>query len=156
MYRGEALEITLGRIATIFGFGAARTGNEALLLARILLVLLYLIFGWSKLTDYHGTVAEMAQTGAPIPPISALVATAVECLGSVAIVLGVLTRPVAVLMALYTLATGFIGHHFWTMTGPDQYSNELEFLKNVSITGGFLALYVAGAGRYSLDARLER
>jgi putative oxidoreductase len=88
-HRSEASEITLGRIATIFGFVAARTRNEALLLSRILLVLLYFIFGWSKLVDYHGTVAEMAQTGAPMPAISALVATAVECLGSVAIVLGV-------------------------------------------------------------------
>jgi putative oxidoreductase len=135
-------------------FGAARTRNEVLLIARILLVLLYLIFGWSKLTDYRGTVAAMAQSGAPMPPIAALVATAVECFGSVAIVLGVWTRPLAILMAFYTLATGFIGHHYWTMTGPDRYANEINFCKNISIMGGFLALYVAGAGKYSLDARL--
>ena len=63
-------------------------------------------------------------------------------------------RPLAVLMAFYTLATGFIGHHYWTMTGLDQYANEINFYKNVSIMGGFLALYIAGAGKYSLDARL--
>jgi putative oxidoreductase len=79
-----------------------------------------------------------------MPPISALVATAVECFGSVAIVLGVWTRPLAIL----------IGHHYWTMTGPDRYANEINFYKNISIMGGFLALYVAGAGKYSLDARL--
>jgi putative oxidoreductase len=62
----------------------------------------------------------MVQSGAPTPPISALVAIAVECFGSVAIVLGVWTRPLAVLMAFYTLATRFVAHHFWTITGPDQ------------------------------------
>jgi putative oxidoreductase len=143
-----------GGSVTMLDFGAARTRNEVLLLARILLVVLYLIFGWSKFVDYHGTVAAMAQSGAPMPPISALVAIAVECFGSVAIVLGVCTRPLAVLMAFYTLATGFIGHHYWTMTGPDQYANQINFYKNVSIMGGFLALYIAGAGKYSLDARL--
>ena len=135
-------------------FAAARTRNEVLLLARILLVAVFLIFGWSKLADYPGTVAYMAESGAPMPPISALVAIAVECFGSIAIVLGAWTRPIAVLMALYALATAFIGHRYWTMTGPDQYANEINFYKNVSIMGGFLVLYVAGAGKYSLDARL--
>lgn len=68
----------------MLNFGAEKTGNEVLLLARILLVAVFLIFGWSKLTDYHGTVAEMAKSGAPIPPISALMAIAVECFGSIA------------------------------------------------------------------------
>lgn len=133
---------------------AVRTRNEVLLLARILLVAVLFVFGWSKLADYPGTVAYMAESGAPMPPISALVAIVVECFGSIAIVLGAWTRPIAVLMALYSLATAFIGHRYWTMTGPDQYANEINFYKNVSIMGGFLVLYVAGAGKYSLDARL--
>jgi putative oxidoreductase len=135
-------------------FGAARTGNEVLLLARILLVVLYLIFGWSKFADYRGTVAQMAQSGAPMAPISALVAIAVECLGSAAIALGILTRPLALVMAVYTLATAFIGHHYWTMSGADRLANETNFYKNVSIMAGFLLLYITGAGEYSLDARL--
>jgi putative oxidoreductase len=77
----------------------------------------------------------------------------VEFFGSVAIVIGVWTRPLAVLLAFYVLATGFIGHHYWTMIGVDHYANEINFYKNVSMMGGFLALYVAGAGKYSLDAK---
>jgi len=59
-----------------------------------------------------------------------------------------------VLLALYTLATAFIGHHYWTMTGTDHYANMTNFYKNVSITGGFFLLYVTGAGKYSIDAKL--
>jgi putative oxidoreductase len=146
--------VIFGERVTVIDFGAAKTRNEILLLARILLVVVYVVFGGSKLADYYGTVGAMAQLGAPIPPISALVAIVVECFGSVAIVLGVWTRPLAFLMAFYTLASALIGHHYWTMTGAVESVNEINFYKNVSIMGGFLALYAAGAGKYSLDAML--
>src|SRR5271155_2325859 len=82
-----------------------------------------------------GTVGYMAQTGAPAPPVAALVAIAVELFVSIAVVLGVWTRPLALLLALYTLATAFFGHHYWTMTGADQYENMTNFYKNISIIG---------------------
>jgi putative oxidoreductase len=135
-------------------FGSERIKDEVLLAARILLALLFLIFGWGKLTDYTGTVGYMAQAGAPMPPIAALVAITVEFFVSIAVILGVWTRPLAVLMAAYALATGFIGHHYWTMTGDERFANEINFYKNVSIMGGFLLLYVTGAGRYSVDGKL--
>jgi len=69
----------------------------------------------------------------------------------VLIVVGFYTRPLAVLLAIYTIAAGFIGHHFWTMTGADQMANMINFYKNISIAGGLLALAVAGPGRYSFD-----
>jgi len=31
----------------------------------------------------------------------------------------------------------------------------INFYKNISIIGGFLLLYVTGAGKYSIDARLK-
>lgn len=128
--------------------------DEVILLARLLLVVLFLKFGWSKLTDYSGTVGYMAQTGVPVPELSALVAIFMEVFVALAILLGIGTRPLAVLMAAYTLATGFLAHHYWTMTGAAQYENEINFYKNVSIVGGFLLLYAAGPGKYALDAKL--
>jgi putative oxidoreductase len=50
------------------------------------------------------------------------------------------------------LATGFLGRHYWTMTGAARFENETNFYKNLSIMGGFFLLYVTGAGKYSLDA----
>jgi putative oxidoreductase len=125
-------------------FGSEKIRDAVLLVARILLVALYLIFGWSKLTDYSGTVAFMVQSGAPIPPLAAAVAIIVE----------VFTRPLAVLLALYTIAAALIGHPYWTMTGADHYENMINFYKNVSIMSGFILLYVTGAGKYSIDAKL--
>ena len=60
----------------------------------------------------------------------------------------------ALVLALYTLGTAFIGHHFWTQTGMEQYINMINFYKNISLVGGFFLLYVTGAGKYAIDARL--
>ena len=135
-------------------FGAERIRDEVILVSRILLVLLFLIFGWDKLTDYSGTVAYMSQNGVPLPAIAALVAIVVEFVVSIAVIVGVWTRPLALLLALYTLATAFIGHPYWTMSGADAYDNMINFYKNVSIMGGFVLLYVTGAGKHSIDGRL--
>jgi putative oxidoreductase len=137
-------------------FGAERIRDEAILIARILLIVLFLVFGWGKLTGYSGTVGYMAQTGAPLPSVAALVAIVVEVFVALAVAVGAWTRPLALLLALYTLGTALIAHHFWTMEGAARYANAINFYKNLSIIGGFLLLYVTGPGRYSVDARLDR
>ena len=135
-------------------FNSAQARDEAILLARILLVVLFAVSGWGKLTGFAATVAYMTQVGAPVPYVAAVVATAVELLGAIAIALGLWTRPVALLLALFTLGTALIGHPFWTMEGADRYANSINFYKNISIISAFLLLYVTGPGRYSVDARL--
>jgi putative oxidoreductase len=133
-------------------FGAARVRDCVILVARILLVVLFLLFGWRKLTGFEGTVAYFTQGGIPMPPVAAVVAVVMEFFGGLALLLGVWTRPIAVLLAVYTLATAFLGHAYWTMTGAAQAGAMINFYKNVSIMGGLLLLYVNGAGKYAVDA----
>jgi putative oxidoreductase len=128
-----------------------KNADEILLSARVLLALLFLIFGWQKLLDYSGTVHNMSHIGAPLPPLAAVIAIIMEFFVSIAVIIGVATRPLVVLLALYTLAAAFIGHHYWTMTGMAHFENEINFYKNVSIVGGLLVLYVAGPGCYAID-----
>jgi putative oxidoreductase len=133
-------------------FGANRLRDPVLLAARVLLALLFVIFGWQKLIGFAGTVTYFGQIGVPLPPVAAIVAVVMEFLVGLAIMVGVATRPLAALLAIYTLATGLLGHHYWTMTGTAQHEAMINFYKNLSIMGGLFALYVAGAGRYSVDA----
>jgi putative oxidoreductase len=128
--------------------------DGGILAARLLLATLFLIFGWRKLTDYSGTVSRMVQDGAPIPGLSAAVAIFMELPVAFAVAVGAFTRPSAALLALYTLATALIAHHYWTVTGPNKIENMESFYKNLSITGGFLLLCITGAGKYSIDAIL--
>ena len=136
-------------------FGSDAAKDAVLLLSRILLAALFLIFGAIKVAHYDASEGYFVQTGVPMPGVAILVAIAMELFVSGLIVLGVLTRPLAVLMALYTLATGILGHPYWTMTGAAQMGAMINFYKNISIIGGFLLLYVTGAGKYSIDARLK-
>ena len=128
--------------------------DAVILAARLLLAALFLIFGWRKLTDYSGTVSRMVQDGARFPVLATPVAIFMELPVAFAVAVGAFTRPAAVLLALYTLGTALIAHHYWTITGADKIDSMESFYKNLSIVGGFLLLYMTGAGKYSIDAIL--
>jgi len=130
-----------------------RRKDEVLLLARVLLAALFVIFGWGKLTGFGSTVAMTTALNLPLPTIAAVVVVVMEFFVGVAIVVGFYTRPLAVLLALYTLATAFIGHHYWTLADAERMGNMINFYKNISIVGGLLLLGVTGPGRYSIDRR---
>ncbi|WP_252088828.1 DoxX family protein [Pseudomonas sp. MWU13-3659] len=124
-----------------------------LLLARLLLVILFVLSGWSKLTGFEGTVAYMTSLGAPAPMLAAAIAVIMEFLVGILLILGFYTRPLALLLALFVLGTALLGHPFWNMVDPERSANMTQFLKNLSIIGGLLVLAVSGPGRFSLDKR---
>ena len=126
--------------------------NEVILAARLLLTVLFLIFGWRKLTDRSGTVKRMVQDGAPMPVLAAAIAIFMELPVAFAVAVGAFTRPSALLLALYTLGAALIAHRYWTVTSANKVDTMESFYKNLSIMGGFLLLCVTGAGRYSIDA----
>ncbi len=127
-----------------------RNRDALILIARVLLMVLFLIFGWTKLTNFGGTVGYMASSGAPAPELSAIIAVVMEFFVAIALILGVFTRPLALLFVLYTLGTVLIGHHYWTMEGADRMMNMINFYKNISIMGGLLLLAVTGPGRFAV------
>jgi putative oxidoreductase len=130
-----------------------RRKDEAILIARVLLMILFVLFGWSKLTGFTGAVAIMIAEGTPLPTAAAIIAVVMEFFVGIAIVLGFYTRPLAFLLALYTLAAAVIGHHYWTMLDGERMANMIDFYKNVSIMGGLLLLCVTGPGKYSIDRK---
>jgi putative oxidoreductase len=125
--------------------------DELTLAARLLLTTLFLIFGWRKLRDYSGTVDQMAQLGVPMPILAAAAATFMELPVAFAVAVGAFARASALLMFFYTLGTALIGHRYWTIKGADRVDSMDGFYKNLAIMGGFLLLYINGAGKYSID-----
>lgn len=123
--------------------------DVALLVARVLLALMFVIAGWGKISGYAGTQGYMEAMGVPgaILPLVILL----ELGGGLAIMLGLFTRSIAVLMGGFTLMAAFIFHY-----QPAEQMQMLMFMKNISVAGGFLALAAAGAGAFSLDARLGK
>lgn len=123
-----------------------------MLAARLLLAALFVIFGWRKLRDQAGTVSQMVHLGVPVPALAAAVATFMELPVAFAVAVGAFARLAALAMALYTVGTAFIGHRYWTVAAADRVESLDGFYKDLAIVGGFLLLYVAGAGKYSIDA----
>lgn len=130
---------------------SAKFWNELILAARILFVFLFLVSGCGKVANYSATVAYMAQIGLPLPSLAALLVISVEFM-SIALVLGVATRPMALMLGVFSLFAALIGHPYWRMTGMEGAASVLHFYKNVGLIGGFILLYATGPGKYSVDA----
>jgi putative oxidoreductase len=127
--------------------------NDVIILAaRLLLATLFLIFGWRKLRDYSGTVSQLLQLHAPMPPLAAAVAIFMELPVAFAVAVGAFARAAALLLFLYALGTAFIGHRYWTLKGAELVDSMDGFYKDLSIMGGLLLLFITGAGKYSIDA----
>ncbi|AIR63488.1 DoxX family protein [Cedecea neteri] len=134
-----------------FDFGQSRA--LILLIARIALILLFIIFGLPKISGFSGTVAYMEHLGTPLPTLAAAIAVFMEVVAAILVIIGFFTRPLAILFVFYTLGTALIGHHYWSMTGDAVMPNMINFYKNISIAGGFLLLAVTGPGAISVDKR---
>ena len=123
--------------------------KSADLAGRILLVILFLLAGVSKIGGYAGTQAYMQSAGVPGALLPLVILT--EIGGSALILLGLWTRLAAFLLAGSSLLAGAIFHH---AIGNE--IQQLMVLKDISIAGGFLVLVAHGAGPWSLDARRGR
>lgn len=129
----------------------ATANDPILLLGRVLGSAIFVLAGWSKLMAAAATKAHFAELGVPLPELAYYVAVAVELGGGLLLLFGLLTRPVAVVLAVFCVATALLAHT--DLANTAQFNN---FMKNMAMTGGYLAFAVAGAGRFSLDALLGR
>lgn len=125
--------------------------SPILLLGRILGSAIFISGGWAKLMAMSATVGYFTKIGLPLPQVAFAVAVAVELGGGLLLLLGLFTRPVAVLLAVFCVATALIAH-----SNLSDRVQEINFMKNLAMTGGYLAFAVVGAGAFSLDAMLRR
>lgn len=121
------------------------------LLGRVLIAAIYLLSGFGKLTAPAATAGYIASAGLPLPMLGVIIAIGVELGGGILLVLGYQTRLVAVVMAVFTVATAVFFHNNFA----DQ-NMMIHFLKNIAMTGGLLQVVAFGAGSLSLDALLGR
>lgn len=121
------------------------------LIARIFLAALFVFAGIGKIGNVAGTAGYFGKLGLPGGEAMVYAVIAVEILGGLLIAVGWQTRIVAWIMAIFTIGTAVVGHQFWGLEGGQMNAQLTQFLKNLSIAGGFLMLAWAGPGRYSLD-----
>lgn len=115
---------------------------------RVLLALLFLVSGLSKLGAAEATQGYIASAGLPLPALVYALTLAVEVGGGLLLLVGFHAKPVAGVLALFTVAAAVFFHHNFA----DQ-NQAIHFMKNLAIAGGLLQIAASGAGRVSLDAR---
>jgi putative oxidoreductase len=118
-------------------------------MARLMLASIFVIEGWSKLGDYHGTVQYMEGYGVSgrLLPLAILT----ELGGGLLIICGFHSRLAALSLAGFCILTALLFH-----TNFLDLNEFIHFNKDIAIAGGFLAIVAFGAGDWSVDRVLMR
>jgi len=128
--------------------------NVSLLLARLLLAALFIASGYGALSNIEGSAGYFASLGFPLPTLVTWGVGLFELIAGALILAGFQTRPAALLLAAFSAAAGFIGHYGQGGDDPTlAFMHSHALMKDMAIAGGFLALSIAGAGAFSIDAR---
>ncbi|MDB5524248.1 MAG: hypothetical protein JWM58_2011 [Rhizobium sp.] len=123
-----------------------------LLIGRILLAIIFLLSGFGKLADPVGTAGMISGAGLPAATALAYLSGIFELVVGIAVVVGFQIKIAAYLLAAFSVVSAILFH----MGGADPMSimiNQIMFLKNLAMAGGFLVLAAFGAGSISIDAR---
>lgn len=124
-----------------------------MLIARVLLALMFLLAGLSKFGGLEGTAGYIASKGLPMAQVLAFGTAALEVVAAAMLIVGWQARWAALALAVFTLLASVLFHNYWAMPADQQTMQQLMFMKNLSVTGGLLAVFVFGAGTLSLDQR---
>jgi putative oxidoreductase len=116
---------------------------------RVLISLMFVTSGFSKISGYAATQGYMEAMGVPGALLPLVIA--VELLGGLAVMLGWHTRIAAFFLAGFSLLSALLFHANF----GDQMQT-IMFMKNISIAGGFLMIVALGGGAFALDNRLNK
>jgi putative oxidoreductase len=120
---------------------------------RVLLALMFIMAGFSKLGNISGTAGYIASGGLPLASVLAVVVGLLELLGGIAIAIGFHARWAALALGLFTIAASLLFHKFWAVAPEQAFVQQLMFMKNLSVAGGLFIVAALGAGPVSVDAR---
>jgi putative oxidoreductase len=120
---------------------------------RVLLALMFILAGFSKLGNIEGTAGYIASGGLPFASVLAVVVGLLELFGGIAIAIGFQARWAALALGLFTLAATLLFHPFWAVPAEQAFVQQLMFMKNLSVAGGLFIVAALGAGAVSLDNR---
>lgn len=127
--------------------------NPLSLIGRVLLALLFIPAGFSKIGGFAGTVGYIGSKGVPFPELAAAAAIGVEVGLGLLLLVGFQTRWAALGIAFFTVVITFIFHNFWAAPVEQVMLQQQAFFKNIAVVGGLLTVMAWGAGAWSFDGK---
>lgn len=118
-----------------------------LMIARIIITPLFLYSGTGKIINFTDNVLKTPFGDTLIGRLMIISALVIELGGSVAFIAGYKIKEVSLIWILYVFLTSIMFHQFWTVSGPQQASQIIQFTKNLSIIAGLLGFYLYYAGQ---------
>jgi len=119
----------------------------SLLLARVLLSAIFLWAGYGKVINPDATMNVIGAHGVPFAGFFLVASIVFEIVGGLSILLGYKTRWGAWALFLFLIPVTLIIHTRFGEAGQ-----MVNFMKNLAIMGGLLAVTNCGAGNLSLDS----
>lgn len=125
------------------------TESAGLLIARIILGVVLIAHGWQKFNEWTiaGTTDAFTGMGVPAAGIAAPIAAAIELVGGILILIGLITRIAAALVALQMVGAGIWGDHVSSGVMVTVSGWELVMV----IAAVAVILLAAGPGQYAAD-----
>ena len=133
------------------GMNKTSLNTTAVTILRVILGLLFAAHGWQKFNEWTiaGTQASFAKMGIPAAEIAAPAVAVLELGGGIALILGLLTRVIALLLTLDMLGALFLVH---ASAGVFAANGGYELV--LLLAAAALAVALTGAGRISVDRAL--
>jgi putative oxidoreductase len=118
--------------------------NVAFVIARSLLVATFVIRALKHLTHWTAALDEMTRLGMPRSGFLMAGSIVLRLAGGLSVLAGIRGRWGAALLLAVVLPATFLGHAYWTMPLTKQPHEIVEFLNNLSMSGGVLFVLIAG------------
>jgi putative oxidoreductase len=134
---------------------AIKSSDALILIGRIMLAWIFVGSASGAVTNFAGSIGYFTSLKVPTPLLFTWLALVTELLLSAGLILGIGTRYCTILAFVFVLVATALGHRYWEYPAAQQVGQYINFLKNISIMGGALAV-VTGGGRFSLDRMLAK
>ncbi len=121
-----------------------RAAPYLILIGRIILSIIFIQYGWGKIASYAGTAEYMQAAGLPGALLPLVILT--ELGGGLCVLTGLFTRYAAIALAGFCVLAAYFFHYH-----PEDGMQMINFMKNITIAGGFLVLAGSSPGALALD-----